>query len=250
LSDVAPSDAAHLEGVPAPVAAVLSGFLAKTREALSADLVSAVLFGSAVDGTLGSTSDINLLLVLRAFSPDRIELMRDELLTAEAAIKLRVMFLLEDEIPTAVEFFAQKFADILRRHRVVFGKDVFASLTVPRRAEVFRLKQILLNLVLRLREAYVVRGHRPEQATRILAETLGPLRAACATLLELEGSASPDSTAALTSVAHSFGAEGEAAAAAILAAHGGKSPVPEAGAMLFRVLALATHVSERAARLG
>ena len=77
MSDVAPSDAAHLEGLPAPVAAVLSGFLAKTREALSADLVSAVLFGSAVDGTLGSTSDINLLLVLRAFSPDRIELMRD-----------------------------------------------------------------------------------------------------------------------------------------------------------------------------
>jgi predicted nucleotidyltransferase len=250
LSDVAPSDAAPLEGLPAQVAAVLSGFLAEARDALSDDLVSAVLFGSAVDGTLGPTSDVNLLLVLRAFSSDRIERLRDELLTAEAAIKLRVMFLLEDEIPAAVEFFAQKFADILRRHRVVFGKDVFASLTVPRRAEIFRLKQILLNLVLRLREAYAVRGHRPEQATRILAETLGPLRAACATLLELEGTTSPDSTAALTFVSQSFGAEGEAAVAAILAAHGGKSPVPDSAAMLFRALALATHVSERAARLG
>jgi predicted nucleotidyltransferase len=249
LNDVA-HGIAELDGLPAPMAAVLSSFLAAACEALSDDLVSAVLFGSAADGTLGPTSDVNLLLVLRAFAPERIGRLREALLTAEAAIKLRVMFLKEEEIASAVEFFAQKFADILRRHRVVFGADVFASLTVPRHAEVFRLKQILLNLLLRLREAYATRGHRPEQATRILAETLGPLRAACATLLELEGSPNKDATAALTSVARSSGADDSAAAAAILGAHAGRSPAADAEAMLFRALALVTHVSERAARLG
>jgi predicted nucleotidyltransferase len=245
------SDVAHLSELPGPVATALAGFLGAAHNALSDDLVSAVLFGSAVDGTLGPTSDVNLLLVLRAFSADPVGRMRDAFLTAEAAIGLRAMFLQESEISSAAEFFAQKFADIQRRHRVVYGKEVFASLNVPRRAEVFRLKQILLNLVLRLREAYVSRGHRPEQVTRILADTLGPLRAACATLLELEGSPNADSTAAMESVAQSFGPEGREAAARILAAHSGKAaPGSESDATLFGVLMLATRVSERAARLG
>jgi hypothetical protein len=188
--------------------------------------------------------------VLRAFRSDPIARLRDDLLTAEAAIGLRTMFLLEHEISAAAEFFAQKFADMVRRHRVVYGKDVFASLQIPRRAEVFRLKQILLNLVLRLREAYVARGHRPEQATRILADTLGPLRAACATLLELEGAPASDATAAFVSVAQAFGADSAGAAAGILAAHDGKALGRESEAALFQALALATRVSERAARLG
>ncbi len=244
------SEVAGLDGLPAPVRSVLTMFLASTREALSSDLVSAVLFGSAAEGRLGPTSDVNLLLVLRSFAPDRVARIRDALLNAEAAIKLRVMFLLESEVASAAELFGQKFADILRRHRTVFGKDVLATLRVPRNAEIFRLKQILLNLVLRLREAYAARAHRPEQAARILADALGPLRAACATLLELEGSApDADSTVAFTSIAASFGAEGRDAAMRTLAAHDGAPMGPDGEAALFGVITLATRVAARAERL-
>jgi hypothetical protein len=126
---------------------------------------------------------------------------------------------------------------------------VLTSLKVARPAEIFRLRQILLNLVLRLREAWVARGHRPEQVQRILADTFGPLRAACATLLELEGMPNADSGAALTAVATSFGAQSGEAAARLAAAHDGKSLGPDAADALFRVLALAEQVFQRAARL-
>jgi len=53
---------------------------------------------------------------------------------------------------------------------VIFGKDVFAATQVPRNAEIFRLRQILLNLTLRLREAYVSRGQRAEQIVRVLVD--------------------------------------------------------------------------------
>jgi predicted nucleotidyltransferase len=246
---MAESSAARLDGLPSNIVTALSAFLTAARDALSADLVSAVLFGSAAEGKLGPTSDVNLLLVLRAFAPDKIGRMRDAFLAAEAAIKLRVMFVLEDEVSSAAEFFAQKFADILRRHRIVFGTDVLASLKVSRRAEIFRLRQILLNLVVRLREAYIARGHRPEQATFILSDTFGPLRAACATLLELEGTPNADSTAALTTVAASFSAQSGAAVAGALAAHEGKSLNADAEDLLFQVLALAMQISKRAAQL-
>ena len=97
------------------------------------------------------------------------------------------MFLLESEIPSAVECFAQKFADILRRHRVLFGKEVFAARQVPRGPEIFRLRQILLNLTLRLREAYVSRGSRPSRPRVCSPTRSGRCAPTAATLLELEG---------------------------------------------------------------
>jgi predicted nucleotidyltransferase len=246
---MAESNVARLGELPANVASVLGTFLAAAREAFSSDLVSALLFGSAAEDKLAASSDVNLLLVLRTFTPDQIGRMRDAFLAAEAAIKLRVMFVLEDEVSSAAELFAQKFADILRRHRTIFGKDVLASLRIPRHSEVFRLRQVLLNLVLRTREACVARGQRPEQVVRILADTLGPLRAACATLLELEGASDPDSTAALASVAASFGPQGSDAAAQLQSAHEGRSLGVHADEALFRALALIMQISQRAARL-
>jgi predicted nucleotidyltransferase len=243
------NDAVRLDGLPAPIASMLVAFLDAARRSLASDLVSVVLFGSAAENKLGPASDVNLLMVLRTFVPDRIGQIRDVLLTAEAAIKLRVLFLLEDELPDAAEFFAQKFADILRRHRTIYGKDVLAPLKVSRPAEIFRLRQILCNLILRLREAFVARGHRPEQVARILADTWGPLCAASATLLELEGTPNPDSIAALETVASSFGPQSRNAAAELLAAHGGNALGAATEGALFQVLELAMHMSKRAARL-
>ena len=240
---------APLDGLPETVAAGLADFLDSARKALSADLVSAVLFGSAADGRLAPTSDVNLLLVMETFSPKKLAALRDALLKAEAAINLRVMFLLESELPSASEFFAQKFADIRRRHRTLLGKELLASLAIPRGAEIFRLRQMLLNLVLRMREAFVSRGRRPEQVTRILADALGPLRAACATLLELEGAPATDSDAAFKSVAASSGPDGGRAAARIVAAHAGDPAEPPTDQALVEALALATHVLDRAGRL-
>jgi len=242
-------DVARLDGLPSNVATALSAFLSAARDALSTDLVSAILFGSAAEGRLAPTSDVNLLLVLRTFSPDKTLRVRDAYLAAEAAIKLRVMFVQEDEMSSAAEFFAQKFADILRRHRIVFGQDVLAPLKISRRAEIFRLRQVLLNLVMRLRESCVARGHRPEQVKLILADTFGPLRAACATLLELEDAPNPDSTAALAAVAASFGAQAATAAAQLSTAHDGASGAVDAQDALFQVLALTMQISRRAARL-
>jgi len=48
-------------------ARVLDEFVAAAREAFGHDLVSIVLFGSAAEGALRATSDVNVIVVLRAF---------------------------------------------------------------------------------------------------------------------------------------------------------------------------------------
>jgi hypothetical protein len=243
---VGDSTKAPLAGLPEPVAAVLADFMAAAREACGADLVSAALFGSAAEGRLAPTSDVNLLLVLRAFDAAQAAALRPAYIAAQAAIRLHTMFLLASELAAATELFAQKFADIRRRHRMLYGTDLLTQLRIPRQAEIFRLRQILLNLTLRLRDAHVTQGERPEQVTRILADALGPVRAASATLLELEGVAIGN---ALDTVAATCDG-GREAVAQLVAAH---ESAPLAGAAddaLRATIVLLTCISQRAARLG
>src|SRR5262245_50718320 len=70
-------------GLPANVAAILENFVGEARDALGPDLISVVLFGSAVDGRLTESSDVNLILVLAAFDPGKLKEISDPLQAAE-----------------------------------------------------------------------------------------------------------------------------------------------------------------------
>ena len=124
---------------------------------------------------------------------------------AHATVRLRAMFLLADEVAAAAEAFAQKFDDVRRRHRVLWGRDPFATLAPSRAALVGRVNQVLLNLALRLRAAYVERSPREEQLVAVVADAAAPLRTAAASLLDLEGRRAPSPKAALREVAQGMG---------------------------------------------
>jgi predicted nucleotidyltransferase len=173
--------------LPEAVDRVLADLVKVMRSSLGPDLQSIVLYGSAAEGRLRPTSDVNVIIVLAAFDPAKIDALREPLRTAQAAVQLSTMVLLESEIAAAVDAFAVKFADVLHRRRVLFGTDPFAGVTLSRSAEISRLKQVLLNLTLRLRQRYLVRSLRDEQAAGVVADTAGPVRACAATLLELQG---------------------------------------------------------------
>ena len=173
--------------LPPDVGRVLTAFVAEARRAFADDLRAVVLYGSGAEGKLRASSDVNVLLVLAAFEQQKADQLREPLRLAQAAIRLRTMFLLESETSAAIEAFAVKFADIIRRRRVLYGDDPFAGISIARGASIVRLKQTLLNLTLRLREAYIARGLREEQLVAMIADAAGPLRSCAATLLELEG---------------------------------------------------------------
>jgi len=179
---------AELESL-GPVQAVLEDFVTQTQSAFGSDLASVVLFGSAAEGKLRATSDVNLVVVLRRFERAQAEQLQRPLRVAQAAVRLTPMFLLESEVPAVAEAFAVKFDDILHRRTLLFGTDPFAQLVISRAARIARLKQVLLNLQLRLREQFVSRGLREEQLVLAIADAAAPLRSCAATLLELEGRA-------------------------------------------------------------
>lgn len=177
----------ELGQLPENVKRALSDFVGATKEACGGNLQSIVLFGSAAEGRLRPSSDVNLMLVLKDFEISQVNQLREMLRVSYAAIRLKVMFILDSEIATASETFALKFNDILSRHRLLFGSNPFREIEIPRSATVQWLRQAIFNLILRLRERYALVGLREDQLVPIIADVTGPIRVSAAVLLALEG---------------------------------------------------------------
>ncbi len=191
--------------LPEEIQRHLDLFVAAAQTAFGDDLAAAVLFGSAADGQVRATSDVNLLLLLKRFTPQTADALRGSLRLAHAAIDLQVMFLLERELTQAADAFAVKFADIIARHRVLLGNDPFASLHTSRDAMLRRLRQVLLNQQVRMRERYMLLSLNEEQLAGAIADAAAPLRAAAASLAQLEGKPAQSGKQALEAFVEQLG---------------------------------------------
>ena len=178
---------AAVADMPTSVQRVVVDLVEAAQKSFQDDLASIVLFGSAAEGRLRATSDLNLLIVLKQFQQQKADQFCEPLRLAHVAARAAAMFVLESELPAAAEAFAVKFGDIARRCRVLFGDFPVSLLEISAEAKKQQLRRILMNLSLRLRQSYVLASLREEQLAIEVAEAAGPLRAAAATLQELEG---------------------------------------------------------------
>jgi len=225
-------------------------FLKEAKKAFGSELVNASLFGSAAEGRLRATSDVNLILVLKSFAPAQVDSLREPLRIAHAAIQLSVMFLLESELTQASDAFAMKFHDILDRHKVLHGPDVFSQIKISRVSILDRLRQVLMNLTLRLRERYALVSLREEHLVPILADAVGPIRAAAATILDLEKGQRLAPKDALASLAQALPGKWDALLADFsVARETGELPPGRPGPMLLDTLSLLHSMQEHLRKL-
>jgi hypothetical protein len=237
--------------LPVEVSRSVDEFVEAAKAAFAADLVAVVMYGSAAEGRMRATSDVNMLLVVKRFEQAAADRMREPLRMAHAAVQLNAMFLLESEVAAAMEAFAVKFADIAARHRILYGADPFANLSQPRDALIRRLKQVLLNLQLRLRERYVMLSLREEQLALLIADAASPLRSSAASLLKLEGGSALAPKEALEKVvAEMNDATLTAALQEVSAAREQRQlPPGKAAPALMGLIELTRRLRERVARL-
>src|ERR1044071_1861498 len=110
---------------------LLNQLVEKLQKAFEDRLVSVILYGSAASGQYHPHfSDLNLLCVLNQVTPR-------ELAAGEAIFQWwraqgspSPLLLSEHEFFTATDSFAIEFHDIQRQHRLLYGKDLTASLVV------------------------------------------------------------------------------------------------------------------------
>jgi predicted nucleotidyltransferase len=239
------------EALPAEVRAWLSQSSQALIDCLGEDLEALILFGSAAEGLMRASSDVNLLVVLRNFDPVRIDRASGVLQDATVAVELHPMFLLASELALAAESFSVKFDDISHRHVVLYGKDPFETLTIPRELLLRRLQQVLFNLTLRLRTLYAIGRAREESLAAVIADAAAPLRRSAFAILELRGDRPSSPKAALESLVAELGGDWTFDLQNLSKAREDLHLDPgTAGKLILRLAELAESLRKRAASLG
>jgi hypothetical protein len=93
--------AAQQLDVPDEVRRVVDDLLSAARTAFGADLRSVIVYGSAAEGRLRASSDVNLLFVLRRFDAAAANAFREPFRFAHAAANVTAMFALDNELAGA-----------------------------------------------------------------------------------------------------------------------------------------------------
>ncbi|MGA9391724.1 MAG: nucleotidyltransferase domain-containing protein [Candidatus Sulfotelmatobacter sp.] len=107
-------------------------FVTRLRAAAGANLESVILFGSSVAGDFHPDfSNINLFCVVRDNSFAALQALSPAVKWWDSQKQPPPLFMTRDEIARSTDVFAIELMDVKQHHRVLFGDDVFANLSIP-----------------------------------------------------------------------------------------------------------------------
>ena len=155
--------------------------------ALGDSLQSVVLYGGLAKGEfMPEHSDVNVLIVLRTIDVQVLDRAAPLVRQGGFEFGLTAMLLTETDLRDSAAVFPIKFLDMQRRHKVLWGEDPLAKLTVTRDHLRLRCDQELRNLSLRLRQQYIQRTDRSELLQATLNRAVSSLLVNLGVLLELK----------------------------------------------------------------
>jgi hypothetical protein len=190
----------------------LDQLVSQLRAAYGPALRAVVLYGSTVAGErIPKRSDSNVLVVV-----DELPL---ETLRAGAAVTRAwiadgnpaPMLFTEREWRSSADIFPMEYSDILERHRVLFGDDVFAGISVSLEHLRLQTEQEAMGKLLHLRQSVFGASADTRAQLEILERSLSKLMILLRAVVRLHGDTPPTDYEALSRmVAERSGFDAEA----------------------------------------
>jgi len=146
------------------------------RAAFGSELRSVVLYGSAAAGEhIPKRSDYNVLVLVDELSLDR--------LAAAAAVagawteggNPAPMTLTMREWRGSADIFAMEYADILERHKILYGESPFDGIRVEQRDLRLQLEHEAMGKLLKLRQGVLASGGDSRRQVELLAASLSTI---------------------------------------------------------------------------
>ena len=143
------------------------------KTALNDRLISAVLYGSAAAGDyVAGTSNYNVLLVLDRLGLAELDAVAKPALRWAKAGNRPPLLFTPDQLAASANVFPIKLLDMRQSHRVLFGEDPLADVTIEREHLRLQLERELKGHLLALRERYLLAGGNPRRVAELLTSTL------------------------------------------------------------------------------
>lgn len=169
---------------------IAEGVCGKCRKVLGENLVSFVLYGSAVRGNMvRGRSDINVLIVLDRSTPEAHRVMAEQF---RKTPQIAPFVLSRWELSRSRRVFALKFRSIGRNYKVLFGEDPLADFAPSQALLLFLCEQSLRNLRLRLKHDYIRNIDKPSRYRQVLLQNITALFVTLSEVLRCAGISVPD----------------------------------------------------------
>lgn len=152
---------------------LLNEFVTKFKDCLGNDLVSVILFGSAVTGDFQEkVSDLNVLCVLERIGPWQLEQACDAVDWWMKKKQPAPVLLSVEEVENARDAFAIEFLDIRAAYKILYGRDVVAGIEIDPVHHRHQVEHELRSRLLRLRERYLALQKDRREVIQLMADSI------------------------------------------------------------------------------
>jgi hypothetical protein len=164
-------------------------------------LKSVVLYGSAVAGEhIAKKSDYNILIILDVVPLDRLAAVGAVLRAWSEAGNPAPMTFTTSEWKSSSDVFPMEYADILERHKVLFGEDPATGVSVSRSDLRLQVEQQALGKLLHMRRAAMAAGDDGGAQLKLLEASLSAIMVVFRGVARLEGELPPQDYSELTAL--------------------------------------------------
>jgi predicted nucleotidyltransferase len=158
------------------------------RAAYGASLRSVVLYGSAAAGEhIAKRSDYNVLVLVDELSVERLRAAAAVARAWGEAGNPPPMTLTMREWRSSSDIFAMEYADILDRHRILYGESPFDGIRVDQKDLRLQLEHEAMGKLLKLRQGVLATGGDERRQTALLADSLSTMMVIFRAVVRLEG---------------------------------------------------------------
>ena len=166
----------------------LDQLVEQLRAAYGSDLRSVVLYGSAARGEhIAKRSDYNVLVLVESLS---LEKLRAAAAVAQAwseAGNPPPMTLTMREWRGSADIFAMEYADILERHKILYGQPPFDGIHVDLADLRLQLEHEAMGKLLRLRQGVLAAGGDGRRQLELLAASVSTIMVVFRSVVRLHG---------------------------------------------------------------
>jgi hypothetical protein len=143
------------------------------QKAIPGRLCSAVLYGSAAAGDfVAGTSNYNVLLVVDRLGVAELDLLSKPALQWAKAGNRPPLLFTPGQLNASADVFPIELLDIRQSHRVLFGEDPLAEISIRPEHLRLQLERELKEKLLALREQYLLTGGKPRRVLELLTSSL------------------------------------------------------------------------------
>jgi hypothetical protein len=162
------------------------------RAAYGTPLRSVVLYGSAVAGEhIAKRSDYNVLVITDEIPMNRLREISSAMRAWRDAGNPPPRTFTMTEWHSAADVFPMEYADVIERHRVLYGEDPFPGVVVDPADLRLQVEREALAVLLRLRQGVLLAGADAGEQIKLMAASLSALMIVLRGVLRLHGQSTP-----------------------------------------------------------